>query len=221
MLNLARPGAAFALLVLGLFGGGCASPTDDLNQPPSGRGIAEYREVTHDAHQAVAAVLRSLEALAAPSSKAFPAHAALPGFDRALHQLELTSIRARARAEALIARGQSYFDEWKENLNATNPSPAPQGSPETYERLLQQFNRVQKHSGEVREQFRPFMGRLREFRARLDRPSSSGGWTEEAFRKELETVTAGGRQVLSTLDALRQALDQAEGELRSTQARKG
>jgi hypothetical protein len=41
----------------------------------------------------------------------------LTGFDKALHQLELTSVRTRARAEAIIARGETYFDEWKEQLS--------------------------------------------------------------------------------------------------------
>jgi hypothetical protein len=84
--------------------------------------------------------------------------------------------------------------------------------------LLEHFERVRQRSGEVREEFRPFMSKLREFRARLDKSASATG--SEPSHQELDGVTAGGRRVLKTLESVSAALDETEAELRATLAAK-
>ena len=215
-----------ALLALALFAGGCASrPAETKSSAPvPGQGITEYREVTRESHKAIAAMVKSLDALAVASAQGDKFQKALPGFDRALHQLELTSVKSRARAEAIIARGQAYFDEWKEHLSVvTNKTAAAaRAESERYERLFEHFGQVQKLSGEVREQFRPFMGKLREFRARLDRPQAQGqgqgqGAPDKAsLSSQLDDLTAGGRRLLQSIEAIGSALNAAETELRAT-----
>jgi hypothetical protein len=198
---------------------GCATSSASSSAPKPGRGIAEYRHVARAAHRSVAAVVDSLEALARPSARSSTAHPALAGFDRALNQLELTSVRARARAEAIIARGQAYFDEWRENLAGITNQPAARAESERYTRLFAHFERVRQRSGEVREEFRPFMATLREFRARLDQspiPTDEARWG-----KEIDGLIASGRRVLQTLDAVSAALVEAETELHATLAAKG
>src|SRR5262245_38512598 len=118
------------LLALALLAAGCSSPVGTSSQPKPGTGIIEYREITQQAHRAVADVVDSLEALA-PGSSGFDRH--LARFDRAFKQLELTSMKARARAEAIIARGQRYFDEWKEQLTAITNQSAAQVETRRYE----------------------------------------------------------------------------------------
>jgi small-conductance mechanosensitive channel len=202
-----------AVLVLSLaFGwlvGGCAAPSGSSSAPKPGSGIAEYRQVAREAHRSVAAVVDSLAAL--PRSSAPPD---LARFDRALGQLELTSVTARSRAEAIIARGQSYFEEWKENLTSITNQATARAETERYNRLLDCFGRVRQRSGEVREEFRPFMANLREFRARLDRPLEAAAG--KSFGQELDGLTAGGRRVLATLESVSVALDEAEAELHAT-----
>ena len=200
--------AAFAL-------GGCASPSGGSSAPKPGSGIAEYRQVAREAHRSVAAVVDSLEALpsySTPSSK----RPDLARFDRAFNGLEVTSVKARARAEAIIARGQAYFDEWKTQLS-TNQFTA-QAEQNRYARLLDHFDRVRQRSGEVRAEFRPFMTELREFRARMDR--SPRVLDEEAARKELDGLITKGRQVLQTLTSVLTALHGAEAELQKTEMAK-
>lgn len=207
-----------SLVALGWFAGGCASQSVDSSAPKPGSGIAEYREMAREAHRAVAATVKSLEALSQPQAQSSAPHRALPGFDRALHQLELTSVKARARAEAIIARGQAYFDEWKGNLAGITNQAAARAETERYDRLLEHFERVRQRSGEVREEFRPFMSKLREFRANLDKPASAAG--NESSRQELDGVTASGRRVLQTLEGVSAALNEAEAALRATLAAK-
>lgn len=208
----------FALLIaFGWLVGGCASSSGGSSEPKPGSGITEYRKVAREAHRSVAAVVDSLAAL--PRSSAPPStRPALAGFDRALGQLELTSVKARARAEAIIARGQSYFDEWKGNIAGVTNQVAAQAETERYARLFDHFGRVRQRSGDVREEFRPFMAKLREFRARLDKlPESADAGL---YGKELDDLIASGRRVLKTLESVSFALDEAEAELRATLSEK-
>jgi|SRR6185369_5194114 small-conductance mechanosensitive channel len=213
--NLTRKAVASPLvlsLALGWLAGGCVSPSADSSAPKPGQGIAEYREVTREARGRVAAMVDAVEALAQSSGSS----SKLSGFDRALHQLEVTSVKTRARADAIIVRGQAYFDEWKENLAATTNQATARAATERYGRMLEQFERVRECSKEVREKFRPFMAKLREFRARLDQPAAAGA---ELSRPELETLAASGRSVLTRLDAVSTALNEAQAALQATLAR--
>lgn len=218
-LGVVIPGLLLSL-AFGWGGGGCASGPDKSSSsaPKPGSGIAEYREVARGAHLAVAATVTSLEALAAPSNQPLLQHPALPGFDRAFHRLELTSITARARADAIIARGQGYFDEWKANLSDIDDRAAAQTEAERYRRLFGHFEQIRERSGGVREVFRPFMTRLREFRARLDQPAKAP--SGEAAQQEIKGLLTDGRRVLQTLDSVSTALNEAEVELRATLAAK-
>lgn len=202
------------LLALGWFNGGCKTPSGASSAPKPGSGIAEYREVVRLAHKSVAATVTSLEGLAVPTAQTAVSPAALGRFDKAFHQLELTSVKARARAEAIIARGQVYFDEWKGNLTSNTNQATARAETERFDRLFEHFGRVRQRSGEVREEFRPFMAKLREFRATLDR--SSGAVSNPAFQNQLDGLTGSGRRVLQSLASVSTALDQAEAEVRAT-----
>ena len=200
-------------LVFGWLAGGCASPSGGSSAPKPGSGIAEYRQVAREAHRSVAAVVDSLEALASYSTTS-SSRPALARFDRAFNGLEVTSVKARARAEAIIARGQAYFDEWKENLAGVTNQTAARAETERYARLFEHFEHVRQASSEVREAFRPFMARLRDFRAGLDKAPNPAD--NEASRSEFDGLTAGGRRVLQTLESVAAALDAAEAELHAT-----
>src|SRR5829696_5073988 len=154
---------ALCILAFGLLLTGCAGPSGTSSQPKPGTGIAEYRQIAREAHRSVSATVESLEALARPNADDSKPHPELARLDRALHDLELTSVKTRARAEAIIARGEAYFDEWKGNLSATTNRSAARAESQRYTRLLEHFARVRERSGEVRTEFRPFMMKLREF----------------------------------------------------------
>lgn len=158
-------------------------------------------------------VVNALDVMAqspAPASK-------LSGFDCAFHQLEVSSVTTRTRAEAIIARGQAYFDEWKEHLAGVTNQAAARAGEESYVRMHEHFERVRGCSMELRGEFRPFMTKLREFRARLDQPASAG---RELSRPELEQLASDGRRVLARLDAVSSALDEAQTALQATLAKK-
>jgi small-conductance mechanosensitive channel len=203
------------LLGAGWLVAGCAGPSAVSSAPQPGKGIAAYRQVTQEAHRSVAATVKALEALAQPNTRT-TVYPGLSGFDRAFNDLELTSVKARARAEAIIARGQAYFDEWKERLAGATNQPATQAETERYARLFAQFEHVRQKSGDVRAEFRPFMAKLREFRARLDRFPNPA--TDPSPLQDRDELIASGRRVLQTLEAVSTALDEAEKELHATLA---
>ena len=201
--------AAFSCSLACLLLAGCASSSSDTpSTPKPGSGIVEFREITRKAHSSVAAVVDSLQSAAREPGRASA------DFDRAFNDLELTSMKARARAEALIARGQNYFDEWKEHLAVTN-RPSAQAD---YDRLYNHFTVVRQRAGEVREEFRPFMASLRQFRARLDKPATAGSTSQAS--SDTDALAASGRRVLKNLDSLSVALDAAEAEVRVQHASK-
>jgi hypothetical protein len=211
--SLAAGVSGFALLALGSFVGGCASPSGDSSAPKPGRGIAEYRALVREAQSNLTAMVEGLQAFDR-SSTITPS---LAGFDRALHHLEVTSVKTRARADAIMARGQAYFDEWKEHLAAITNQAAGRTELERYTRLFDSFERVRQQSGDVRDEFRPFMAKLRDFRAQLDHtppPSAS------ELREEREELKASGRGVLKGLDAIAITLDEAQSALPATQGMK-
>src|SRR6185295_18785365 len=129
-------------LALGWLAIGCTSPSGRSSTPKPGSGIAEYRKVARAAHRAVAATVDSLEGLALPPAQTSLPPSALPRFDKALRQLELTSVKARARAEAIIARGQAYFDEWNENLSSNTNRGEVRAETDRYQRLFDHYTRV-------------------------------------------------------------------------------
>ena len=191
---------ALRFIALALLVAGCAGRSGTSAMPKPGKGIEEYREVARQAHRAVANAVESLERLGEG--------AGLGRFDRDFENLELTSVKARARAEAIIARGQGYFDEWKEQLAVATNKPSAQAN---YDRMYEHFTRVRERSGEVRQEFRPFMAKLRHFRATLDHSTNSP--SSESSRVEIVALAASGRRVLKTLDSVSMALNEAEVEL--------
>ncbi|HZO51643.1 MAG TPA: hypothetical protein VFB63_02955 [Bryobacteraceae bacterium] len=175
---------------------GCVAPPDKPPIPKPGSGIAEYREVVKHAHRAVADTVDSLQTIARDPNRS------LADFDRTFDQLELNSVKARSRAEAIIARGQNYFDEWKEQLALTN-KPSAQAD---YDRLYGHFTLIRERSSEVREEFRPFMANLRQFRASVD-------VTRRPAPDDIDGLTTSGQRVLKSLDSVSAALNNAEAEL--------
>jgi small-conductance mechanosensitive channel len=200
----------FGTLAVILLFAGCASPRETGSRPKPGTGISEYRELTRDAHRSVAAVVASVNAMAQPQPDTAKPHPALAEFDRAMENLELTSYKTRSRAEAILVRGDAYFEEWKEQLNKNQKTTSAES--DDYARLHAHFNRIRERSSDVRTEFRPFMARLREFRAAIGK--AGDGRRQNPPVAELNELSSHGKRVIDALDAVSKALDDAESEIR-------
>jgi hypothetical protein len=170
---------------------GCATP-DDASQPPRPQdGIAEYRQIVKDAHEAMGAALRSLDQVSAQTDRCPPK--VLAAFSKDLERLEVESIQVRARSQAMLARGDAYFENWHENLaRVENPKVrelAQQRRPE----FQRSFANIKRNSDTTREAFKLFLSGLRRLQTTLEIDSASVG--ADATKDLIHVTKERGRQV--------------------------
>jgi hypothetical protein len=153
--------AALAAIVIG-----CATADKDTKAPTPRDDFREYRQLVI---QAMADVDRTLHALDEISIQAIknprPAYEA---FAKSVHRLEVDSIRLRARAQAMRARGGAYFEFWEKYLAGVDNEQVRDLAAKHREELRQCFEQAQKGSQQVREEFRPFLSDLQKLRAMLE-----------------------------------------------------
>jgi hypothetical protein len=113
----------------------------------------------------VGAVLRSLDAVAKHADH--DPRPAFQRFDEALHQLEVVSIKTRARADAMRARGDAYFEEWEQDLSGAGDEHTRRAAVERRAQLRQTFAKIRRNSQQVREEFKSFLSNLRDLRILL------------------------------------------------------
>jgi hypothetical protein len=206
-----RMAAWLLALALGLLAG-CASQQSTPSPPRLGSGVEEYRQLTSQSASAVSEALRCLEQVSAQENRCPPK--LLAAFADQVEQLQVASIRVRARAQAIRARGDAYFELWTQSralVNENQSRPASDSFPE----LRESFARIKLASSQVGEAFRPFFDGLRKIRTELE---IDPGVIETDKAKELiRTTREHGQQVLQRLgvlkdelQTLRQALSQAK-----------
>ena len=155
-------GLSFSSGLLALLVIGCASSPSKSNAPTRGAGLRDYRQVVCDIQKATVASRHSLDALTTASSATGPA--ALNGFEESLHELEVASVMARAKADAMEKRGAAYFEEWETGL--TN-NTSDQAAKERLTELRGHFETILQGSKQVRQDFRQYLDGLRQLRHAL------------------------------------------------------
>jgi hypothetical protein len=204
-----RADRLFALLLVtaALLAAGCASSGPARNADQVGTGIAEFRQIVLEARNALDATLRCLGDVAEEADR--NPRPAFKRFDEALHRLEVVSIKARARADAMRARGNAYFEEWEEDLAGTNDEQARRAALERRARLRECFEEIRKSSQQAREEFRPFLSNLRDLRIVLGNNLTLIGI--DSARTLIAQTRSDGQRV-------KRALDGVLGELNSVSA---
>jgi hypothetical protein len=196
--GVAGVGLACALVLAGCQG---EKPVEPPLMP--GAGLRSYRQLVIDLRMVIAVTRQSAENVGAASAEEAPA--AWARFDAALQRLEVTSIRARARADAMEQRGGAYLQEWAEEMKDTPDEAARR---ERYAELRRQFDGILEGSREVRAEFRPFLAGLRAQRTALG-PQPDSAAIEPA-RAALKEAAEHGRRAEAAIERLVQLLDAAE-----------
>lgn len=177
---------------------GCATP-DEASKPPRPRdGIAEYRQVVEEALKAMEAALRSLDQVGAQTDRCPPK--VLAAFSKELERLEVESLQVRARSQAMRARGDAYFEHWRENLARVEDPRIRDRAEQHRPQLQQSFANIKRASDQTREIFKSFLSGLRKLQATLevDPGNLTSGRTQELIRSTREQ----GQQVEQGLGAI-------------------
>jgi hypothetical protein len=114
----------------------------------------------------VDATMRALDEISAQAHR--DPRAAYAAFAKAVHRLEVDSMKVRARAQAMRVRGDAYFEHWETYLATVKNGEVRQLAVEHRPELKQSFEQAHLASQQVREVFRPFLSDLQKLRAVLE-----------------------------------------------------
>ena len=177
---------------------GCAS-TDTASKEPTLRDdFREYRQIIVQATGLVDTTMRAVDEMSAQANR--DPRLAYQAFAKAVHRLEVDSVKVRARTQAMRARGDAYFDRWEKYLAGVDNEQVRQLAEQHRPELKRSFEQAQQASQQVREGFRPFLSDLQKLRAVLEADPSLA--RIDAAKSLLLAAQDKGRQVHQSLDRL-------------------
>jgi hypothetical protein len=176
---------------------GCAT-NDGTSAPRPGTGVAEYTQITKEAQKAVSATLDSLDKVSAHTNEC-PANLR-ETLARDVERLQVDSLRIRARAQAIQARGDAYFADWSETLKQIQNPGVREAAERNHPQLEQSFSRIKLASQQAGSAFKPFLSGVRQLHINLDNnPSATGS---DSGSELLKTTRAHGQEVLKQLSVV-------------------
>jgi len=157
--------------------------------------IDEYHQLTKQAEDGVESALRSLQKISAHPNKV--SHRQVAAFGRDVQSLYVNSIKIRARAQAIQARGDAYFASWSESL-ANIKDPRVRERANRYRPQLEaSFGRIKAASQNAGAAFKPFSAGLQKLRVELE--TKPGGIDNSADRDLVAKTAEYGLEVLKQL----------------------
>jgi hypothetical protein len=193
---------------------GCASTGSTPKAPTPRQDFQEYRQIVVQAMGQVDGTLRALDEVSVQANR--DPREAYQAFARAVHRLEVDSIKVRARTQAMRARGDAYFEHWEESLAVAKNEQVRKLAEEHRAQLKQSFDDARQASQQVREVFRPFLTDLQKLRAVLEADPSLA---QVASQKSLILAAKDkGRQVQQGLDRLLAEMNSMTALLRPPEA---
>ena len=205
-MRLALPCLAAALVASALIATlpGCA--TRSAESHPHKNYILEYRQMTADAAAAIRTTLQALDAVMASTNT--PPQPAAERFADQVNRLEVDSIKVRARSQAMLARGDAYFEQWHHHLAHIQDPEIRAMAEQRHPQLQESFTRVKQLSAQTRDHFQPLKSDLRKIRGLLEADPNAA--TNPANNDLLQTTRREGSLVDQDLAALLDELDKAE-----------
>jgi hypothetical protein len=201
---------ALCLLTAGVaLAAGCATKKSSREQFVPGSGIAEFRQITETSTQAIQNTLASLEVVAVESNRV--SSEALTGLNTQVQRLQVDSIQVRARAQAILARGDAYFDRWHETLAKVKDREVRALAAKRRPLLQESFRQIKRSSEQSQVSFKSFLSGLRGLRNSLE--NNPGSLDTAAMQEVLGATRANGRQLLQLLSSIRVELDSMQAML--------
>ena len=177
---------------------GCATTGNAPKAPTPRADFIEYRQIVVQSMSLMDATLHSLDEISVQAHR--DPRQAYEAFAKAVHRIEVDSIKVRARTHAMRARGDAYFEHWRAYLATVNNEQVRELAEEHQPELKLSFEQVSLASQQVREVFRPFLSDLQKLRAVLEADPSLA---RIAAQKGLILAAKDkGRQVQQGLDRI-------------------
>ena len=155
------PAAVVAAVLIG-----CASTDTGRKEPTLRDDFQEYRQIVVQATGLVDTTMRAVDEMCAQANR--DPRPAYQAFAKAVHRLEVDSIKVRARTQAMRARGDAYFERWEKYLAGVDNEQVRQLAEQHRPELKKSFEQAQQASQQVREVFRPFLSDVQKLRAVLE-----------------------------------------------------
>ncbi len=204
MIKLRNHKAAWLLLAgLAVALAACASKSGTARAPKPRNGIAEYRGLVDQSALLVGDALRALDRVEAQPGRCPPKVVA--AFARQADRLQAESITIRARAQAIQARGDAYFENWRENLSRVEDPRVRDLAERRRPELEQRFANVKSASQQAGNAFRPFLTGLRRLQGSLE--DDPAALEAPASKELLRATREQGGGVQQALAAIRVELD--------------
>ncbi len=177
---------------------GCASTNTSRKEPTPRDDFFEYRQIVVQAMSQVDAALLALDEIEVEANR--NPRKAYEAFAKAVHRLEVDSIRVRARTQAMRARGEAYFEYWDKYLSGVEDERVRKLAEEHRAELKRSFEQGQEAAEQVRGSFRPFLTDLQKLRAVLE--AEPGLARIDAEKSLILAAGEKGRQIQQGLDRL-------------------
>ena len=175
---------------------GCATTATAPTVPTPRADFIEYRQIVVQSMKLMDATLRSLDEISVQANRnPRPAYVA---FAKAVHRLEVDSIKVRTRTHAMRARGDAYFAHWEEYLATVKNEQVRTLAQEHRPELKQCFEQVHLAARQIHEGFRPFLSDLQKLRAVLEADPTLA--RIDAQKGLILAAQDKGRQVQQALD---------------------
>jgi hypothetical protein len=181
---------------------GCATGNRDGGSARPQNGVEEYRELTNEALTALNSALGALDKVTPPTGR--PSTNEVAAFAHEVQHLQVKSLRVRARAQAIQARGDAYFADWAQSVvRITNPQ-VRELAERHHTELEAKFSNIKLYSEQAGAAYRPFLAGLRELSTELQyQPDKVAS---DATRELMRTTREHGAQVLRELSAVNDEL---------------
>jgi len=177
---------------------GCATTETATKTPTPRDDFNEYRKTVIEGMSLTDVTLHALDEISMQARR--DPRPAYQAFAKAVHRIEVDSVKMRARTQAMRARGDAYFAHWQEFLATVNNEEVRKLAAAHQSELKQSFDRVHLASQQVREVFRPFLNDLQKLRAVLETDPSLA--RIDSQKNLILAAKDKGRQVQQGLDRI-------------------
>ena len=160
--------------------------------------IDEYRDLTKEGRAGVQASLRSLDEIAAHPANVSSKQ--LASYERDVQNLQVNSVRIRARIRAIEARGDEYFASWSETLANLKDPHVREAANRSRPELEAAFGRLKAASQAAGAVFKPFSAGLQKLRVELETKPAAVDSADD--RELIRKTSENGLEVLRQLQTI-------------------